>query len=291
MPSITVVGSINVDITAQVARFPAPGETIGGGVISRQPGGKGGNQAAAVGRLGGSVRIVGAVGDDAEGRWAIQSLATAGVGTADVRIGTRPTGIALVTVDSTGENEIVVCPGANQDVSLAQVDFADDEVVLAQLEIPMGTLIELAARVPGFLAINTAPAQPLPSVLIERTDLFIANASEYAGTPELHDAKLVAVTHGAEGAVLLSRGREIAKAASPRVASVNTVGAGDAFCGALVLALINSMPYTAALQVACAVGADAVTHTQAQPPLKKLIEYMEPRSNRLFTAAERPLVT
>src|SRR5690606_1590725 len=112
-PRIVVVGSINVDYTAHVERLPAAGETVGGGTLVRIAGGKGANQAAAAARLGGTVRMIGAVGDDADGPWSRQQLQAAGVDVGGVRTVDAPTGVALIGVDAHGENQIIVCPGAN----------------------------------------------------------------------------------------------------------------------------------------------------------------------------------
>ena len=269
---LCVVGSVNVDVTASVVRLPGPGETVLGGQLRRDPGGKGANQAVAAARLGARVRMVGAVGDDEDGRAMLQNLQDAGVDVAEVWLGEHATGTALITVDESGENQIVVCPGANDDVSVEGVRFDAAEAVLAQLEIPQATIAALAA-VPGFLAVNAAPARPLPPEIVARADLIIVNETEYAQLPELARARQVAVTYGAAGAALLREGREVARAAAPRVRSISAVGAGDAFCAALTLALHAGWDDTDALRAACAVGADAVTHEGAQPPLRRLEHY------------------
>src|SRR5438067_6180648 len=128
-PALTVVGSINLDITATASRLPTPGETIGGAVLRQQPGGKGANQAVAAARLTGRSRMIGAVGKDDSGRTLLDAMAAAGVETLDVTQVDAATGTALVLVDSQGENQIVVCPGANADVSVQGVEFGEDEAV------------------------------------------------------------------------------------------------------------------------------------------------------------------
>jgi ribokinase len=270
---LAVVGSINVDLTAAVPRLPAAGETVLGGTLTRQPGGKGANQAIAAARLGAPVRMIGAVGDDGDGQWMLQNLRDAGVGAGDVWLGDAATGTALITVDPRGENQIAVCQGANADVSLDGVAFADDEAVLAQLEIPMDVVARLASAVPGFLAVNAAPAVRLPAALVERVDLFIVNETEYELLPELSQARRVAVTYGSAGAALREYGVEILRVPAPRVHAISAVGAGDAFCAALTLALCAGWGAEDALRAACAVGADAVTHLGAQPPLRPLESY------------------
>ncbi|WOQ69568.1 ribokinase [Microbacterium limosum] len=274
LPSLAVVGSINVDVSAAVRRLPGPGETVLGGTLARHPGGKGANQAVAAARLGATVRMIGAVGDDGDGQRMLENLQEAGVGTADVWLGAQPTGTALITVEESGENQIVVCSGANSDVSLDGVRFAPDEVVLAQLEIPMGVVARLAEAVPGYLAVNAAPAAALPAEVLARADLVIVNEHEYESLrPEIERAALVAVTYGSEGAALREHGTEVVRVPAPRVRAVNAVGAGDAFCAALTVALAAGWDREEALRAACAVGADAVTHEGAQPPLRPLESY------------------
>lgn len=273
MPQITVVGSINVDLTSHSVRLPSPGETIGEGAFTRQAGGKGANQAVALSRLGATTRMVGAVGSDEPGSFALQNLGNAGVNADGVAVRDTQTGVALVMVDEEGENQIVVCPGANGDVGSEGFGSLDG-AVLTQLEIPLHAVTRLGHTATGFLAVNTAPAMPLPQELVARADLFIANATEFALTPELQGARLVAVTSGASGAVMYEHGKEVARATSPRVEVVSTVGAGDAFCAALTLGIVSGLAYDVALRAACAVGSHAVTFAAAQPPLRSLSEYV-----------------
>lgn len=273
-PSLVVVGSANVDLTAFVDRLPTAGETVAGGRLSRDLGGKGANQAVAAAKLGGRVRMVGAVGADADGTWMRDELGHAGVDTAGLRTVAAPTGTALIVVDADAENQIAVCPGANELVSLEGVAFGPDETVLMQLEIAMSVVESVVARAEGFVAVNAAPAQPLPDTLLRRVDLFIVNETERELMPELADAALVAVTYGAAGAALFRGGEEIARADGVPTRAVNTVGAGDAFCAALVLALQSGLPPQSALQTACAVGAAAVAHLSSQPPFDPLARYV-----------------
>lgn len=269
---LTVLGSINLDIIATVERLPTAGETVGGGILSRQPGGKGANQAAAAARLGGSARMIGAVGNDDAGREMLAALTSAGVEVAVARRST-PTGTALIVVDSHGENQIVVCPGANAEVSLDGVAFAEDDIVLSQLEVGLNIVTEAARRHPGFFALNAAPAQPLPAGLIQRCDLVIVNETEYQLIPGLSDARLVAVTYGKDGSALFRDGKEVARAAGLPASVINTIGAGDAFCAALVLGLRGGLSDEQALAAANAVGADAVGQASSQPELGRLETY------------------
>ncbi|UVJ39374.1 ribokinase [Arthrobacter sp. CJ23] len=272
-PTLTVLGSLNVDLTSRVHRLPSPGETIGGGTLTRQPGGKGGNQAAAAARLAGAARMVGAVGDDTDGRSLTQALAMAGVNTDAVRQVPGPSGTALIVIDSEGENQIAVCPGANAHVDLEGADFSDGGTVLAQLEIDVGIVLEAARRTTGFFALNAAPAQELPAELLERCDLVIVNESEYGLIPQLGNAKRVAVTYGAGGASMFAHGVKTAHAPARKARVVNSVGAGDAFCAALVLALASGLDEQSSLATACAVGADAVASELSQPEFGRLESY------------------
>lgn len=274
--ALTVVGSINLDITATASRLPSPGETIGGAVLLQQPGGKGANQAVAAARLAGASRMVGAVGQDDAGRNLLSAMAAAGVETSDIAQVEAATGTALVLVDSEGENQIVVCPGANASVALSGVSFSEDEAVLCQLEVDQDVVLEAARRTKGFFALNAAPAAPIIPELLERCDLVIVNETEYELIPALKDAPLVAVTYGGDGSAIFVDGERVAEAPAVRVTNIaNTIGAGDAFCAALVLALRSGLDYPHALAVANAVGADAVRDAASQPELKPLAHYIE----------------
>ncbi|MBT2596235.1 ribokinase [Arthrobacter sp. ISL-72] len=276
LPAVTVVGSINLDIIATTARIPSPGETVGGGTLTQQAGGKGANQAVAAARLGGSARMIGAVGDDAQGRLMLDALSGAGVDTADVAVlDGDTTGTALIVVDRDGENQIVVCPGANAEFSLEGVEFGPDETVLCQLEVGLPVVLEAARRSSGYFVLNAAPAMDLPAELLERCDLVIVNETEYELIPALAEAKLVAVTYGKDGSAIFENGRKAAEAPASTVTVANTVGAGDAFCAALVMALRSGLGYTRALAVANAVGADAVEDPSSQPELAQLNHYVE----------------
>ncbi|MFI7581294.1 PfkB family carbohydrate kinase [Kocuria kalidii] len=273
-PSLTVVGSVNIDLTAVCERLPTPGETVGGATLQRQPGGKGANQAVAAARLAGRARMIGAVGDDPDGGAVLRSMAAAGVDVTGIRRVAAPTGTALIAVDRDGENQIVVCAGANAEVSVDDATFSPDDVVLCQLEIELDAVREAARRTTGFFALNAAPAMPLPGDLVNRCDLIIVNETEYELNPGLADATLVAVTYGAEGSAIYEHGRQVASAPGNTVAVVSTVGAGDAFCAALVLALTSGHDYETALRAANAVGAHAAGDPSAQPEFFPLEHYL-----------------
>ncbi len=272
-PRLTVVGSVNVDLVARAERLPRAGETLGDASFDRIPGGKGANQAVGARKLGAEVALVGCVGADDFGRQAVEALEAAGVATDRLRILEEPTGVALVVVDSAGENTIVVAPNANGHVQADDVDVRRGEAVLCQLEIPLDVVAIAADRADGLFCLNVAPAQPLPSGLLERADLVIANryeAEALSATP-----RLLALTLGAEGAVLFEHGREVARAVAPSVHVVDGTAAGDAFCAALVVSLLEGRRREEALARACAAGAIAASRFGAQPSLPTAAEVDE----------------
>jgi ribokinase len=250
---LTVVGSINLDLVARVERLPRAGETVTGHDFVRVPGGKGANQAVAAARLGARVRMVGAVGDDPLAEEALAGLHEAGVELELTRAGT--TGIALILVDDTGENQIVVVPGANDHVAPTSPGGA----VLCQLEVP-DDVVHAAARSAGFFALNAAPARPID---IE-PDLLIVNRLEHEIVSR---GNLVAVTYGADGAALFEDGAEIARATPPHVDALDGTAAGDAFAACLVVSLLEGRDRAEALRRACAAGAVAASRFGAQPSL------------------------
>ncbi|MFJ4038180.1 PfkB family carbohydrate kinase [Microbacterium sp. NPDC090007] len=271
-PCLTVVGAINVDLTARVERAPAAGETVADGVLQRGPGGKGANQAVAAARLGADVRLIGGVGDDLDGRGIREHLTAIGVDASGVQTTDGATGTALIVVDATGENSIVVCPGANAAIDADALGIVPGAAVLAQLEVT-DAVVSAAARAAGFFALNAAPARPLPDDILAACDLVIVNETEYAQLPGVHDAALLCVTRGAAGARLYRRGELAASAPGVETTVRNTVGAGDAFCAALVVGLLRGDAETNALARACAVGAAAVADDASQPNLNILDAY------------------
>ena len=257
---LTVVGSINLDLVARCERLPQPGETVSDASFGRFPGGKGANQAVAAARLGAAVTMIGAVGGDPFAEEALAGLREAGVALA-VETADRPTGVALIYVDSAGETEIVVAPGANGDVASA----GDVENVLCQLEIPVESVAAAARAASGFFALNAAPAKPVPAKVLGRADLVVVNRYELDALPEA--PRLTALTLGAEGAVLLEDGAEVARAAPPRVNAVDGTAAGDAFTACMVVSLLEGRDREEALRRSCAAGAIAASRLGAQPSL------------------------
>jgi ribokinase len=252
--ALTVVGSINLDLVAKVERLPRPGETLSGATLDRIPGGKGANQAVAAARLGAEVRMVGCVGADPNADEALAGLREAGV-ELDVRAVDAPTGIAIILVAGDGENQIVVVPGANAVVG----GFSTGANVLCQLEIPDSALHEARAQA-SWLCVNAAPARPL----VVNADLVVANRYE---AEVVSEQRLLALTLGEEGAVLLEDGREVARARPPHVEAVDGTAAGDAFTACLVVSLLEGRDREEALRRACAAGAIAASRFGAQPSL------------------------
>jgi ribokinase len=266
-PRLTVVGSINLDLVARVERLPQPGETVTGADLDRVPGGKGANQAVAAARMGADVTLVGAVGADDFADTALGGIETGeGVRTKVARRG--PTGIALILVDAAGENQIVVVPGANATVE----PVTPSSPVLCQLEIPVET-VDAASRGDGPFFLNAAPARPVPAPLLERCELVIVNRYEYDSLPA--QPRLTALTLGAEGAVLLEHGREIARARPPKVDAVDGTAAGDAFTGCLVVSWLEGRDREEALRRACVAGAIAASRFGARPSLPTAAEVDE----------------
>jgi ribokinase len=267
--SLTVVGSTNLDLVARVERLPQPGETVSGAGFARNPGGKGANQAVAAARLGADVRFVGAVGDDSFADEALAGLRDSGCELA-VRTVAGPTGVALICVEAGGENTIVVAPGANAGLRPDDVRLEGDTAVLCQLEIPPETVAAAAARAPGFFALNAAPANPVPAEVVRRADLVVVNRYELEALPET--PRLVALTLGADGAVLLEGRAEVVRTEAPRVDAVDGTAAGDAFTACLVVSLLEGRAREEALTRACKAGAIAATRPGAQPSLPTAAE-------------------
>jgi ribokinase len=270
MTTITVIGSVNLDIVAKAARLPAAGETVTGAELFRFPGGKGANQALAAQRLGADVRLVACVGADAAADEALALLRDGGVNLeycsalADV-----PTGTALIAVAPDGDNQIVVAPGANTRLAPERVPTLDTDAVICQLEVPVDTIAEIAGRFDGFFCINLAPARHIDVAVLQRADLVVVNETEAAwyGATLRACAGLIATTRGAGVATLERDGQLVAEARPPGVDAVDATGAGDTFTAALTLALVEGQRPQDALQFACNAGAAAVTKMGAQPAL------------------------
>ncbi len=294
MADVVVVGSINHDLIVMTPRHPLPGETVLGTGHFSGGGGKGANQAVAVARLGGSVEMVGRVGSDSYGETLRSNLAGEGVGISQVMVDPgSATGLALITVDEAAENTIVVSPGANSRLDTYQVErsgvvIGSARVVLCQLEIPLESVISAAGLSRGIFCLNPAPGMELPPELLAQVDVLIPNRSELAvisgiasDNPgmALASARMiegpgaVVVTLGAEGALIVEDG-ESHHIGAAAVSAVDTTGAGDAFCGALALALARGEPLVEAVRWAMVSGALATTVPGAQTsmPTKAEVE-------------------
>ncbi len=290
MPWVTVVGSLNMDLVVPVPRHPRPGETVLGGDLRRVPGGKGANQAVAAARMGARVRMVGRVGEDAFGRALFEALAREGVDASGVlALADAPTGVALIAVSESGENAIVVSPGANARLGpedLNPKDLGDAAVLLLQLEVPPETVAaaaRLGRQAGARVVLNAAPAGPLPDALLANLDVLVVNAHEAATLlkaepPEdpksalsaaralAQKVPVVVVTLGERGLVYAGAEGEGHLPAFP-VRPVDTTAAGDAFTGALAAGLAEGMGLKPALRLGAAAGALAATRPGAQPSL------------------------
>lgn len=297
---IVVVGSLNADLVIRVPHFPRAGETLTGHGFARFAGGKGANQACAAARLGAGAAMVGQVGADEHGAWLAAQLVDSGVHTRFVlRDEAAATGVALITIDAAGQNQIVLVPGANgtftpERLALVAAPLRDARVLLLQLEIPLDTVraAARAGRAAGAIVIlDPAPAQAVPDDLLSLCDYVTPNETELAtltGGGEVFDADdvrrragqllgrkaaRVLVKWGARGAALFTTGSEYWWPAH-QLEVVDTTAAGDAFNGAFAVALAGGDGEEAAGRFANAVGALAVTRAGAQPamPLRADVE-------------------
>lgn len=267
-PRVTVVGSVNLDVVAFCERLPRAGETLTDAELERVPGGKGANQAVAAARLGADVRFVGCVGRDELAPLATRGLEEAGVDLSGLQVvDDETTGVALILVDAGGENQIVVAPGANRRLQPGTFAVGDADAVLCQLEIPIETVAAAGEQAPELFCLNAAPARRVPLATLERADLVVANSFELETLDSRPLGGLFALTLGAEGALLLADGEEVARATPPTVAAVDGTAAGDAFCACLVVSLLEGRSHSEALERACAAGAIAASRPGAQPSL------------------------
>ncbi len=299
---ITVVGSINLDLIAAVARLPGPGETVPGSRFETAPGGKGANQALAAARAGAVVRMVGAVGRDPFAEQALALLRKEGIDLGSVGIVGEPTGTALILVGPDGENMIAVVPGANGAVGPARLDgvsLAAGDHVLLQHEIPLETVagaLEHAREAGAVSLLNTAPFRAEAAPLLERADYVIANETEFdlytqALSPDgaSRQERMRAFAASTGHAVIVTLGPQGAMAATPsrfhevpamKIEAIDTVGAGDTFCGYFAAALAEGMGLEAALQRSVTAGALACLKPGAQPSI--------PHRQEVEAANDRP---
>jgi ribokinase len=286
---LVVLGSANRDYTVVVERHPLPGETVLGGAASVATGGKGANQAVAAAAAGAATTFIGAVGDDSVGSDILAELQVRGVDVSRVARSATPTGIAMITVDHSGENSIVVAAGANSTLDAAATSALVAElkptVLLAQLEIPAAVVSAAASAVEalgGRFVLNLSPSQYGSPKLLALADPLIVNESEAAdlagsvidspvdaatvATRLLASSRTVALTLGADGVILATPEGTVHLSAT-HAEVVDTTGAGDAFAGALAAALALGSSLEAAARAGITAGAAAVQHVGAQPPL------------------------
>jgi len=293
-PRLTVLGSLNMDISVTVPRLPGPGATVVGSAARFMPGGKGANQAVAAARLGAEVRMVGCVGDDEFGRRLLAALRAEAVGTDGIRVVARaPTGLAMIAVDAAGENLITVAPGANHEagppeVAAAAVGPRDILVISAEIPVPAiaaaltqargarcvlnlapvpqikETAAALASQGPDWLVVNESEA----AAVLGRPVSGLADAGRAAAELVAAGPRYAVVTAGAQGAALAGPdGLDTIEGFA--VKAVDTVGAGDTFVGALAVALAAGVPASQALRAAAAAGAAAVTRHGAQTAMPR----------------------
>ena len=294
MPRVLVVGSANVDFTVALARLPRPGETVTDGTLLVARGGKGANQAVAARRLGAEVRLVACVGDDASGREIRQALHEEGIGVDAVRsTGEAATGTALIVVDAEGRNQIAVAPGANRalgadDAARRDADFAWAEVVVCSLEVPLDTArraLQAARRHGALTILNPAPRPERGLDVLALADYATPNEIEAADLtgravtgPDAAGSAAAAVRALGAGHAVLTLGAAGAVADGPAgrvhvpafaVTVVDTTGAGDAFNGALAVALAERRPIAEALRFASAAAGLACTRRGAQTAMPR----------------------
>lgn len=293
---ITVFGSVNMDLIATTARLPQPGETVAGDSFSTAAGGKGANQALAAQRAGSAVRMVAAVGNDDFAAPALALLEAAGADLSAVRRTDEPTGTALILVGGDGENMIAVVPGANgifaaEDGGAAVSAMADGDTLMLQMEVPAAAVEAAmqAAKARGIRTLfNTAPLTADAIRLAGLASILVANETEFELLIGKHDLDAAArlaemqalhartgqtlvVTLGGDGVVALHAG-EVLTAKGLVVEPVDTVGAGDTFCGYLAASLDQGLDFAAALRRAAVAGSLACLKPGAQPAIPTAAE-------------------
>lgn len=267
MGCVWVVGSLNIDLVSRVHRFPAAGETVTGNSVERFPGGKGANQAVAAAAAGAVVRLIGRIGDDADGARYLAALRARSVDVTGVVV--EPdcsSGYAFVLVDDQAENCIVVTPGANgrlHDSDVARLRPQAGDVVMLQLEVPMPVIeqaVAIANDARALVLLNLAPYRDVDPAVIAACDVVVVNE---------HEAELLAFTGIVPRSVVVTRGAEGATwdgrcAASRAEVVIDTTGAGDAFAGTLAAALAAGADRQSALELAVSAGSRAVAWRGAQ---------------------------
>jgi ribokinase len=289
LPKILVIGSANMDMVIQSDHFPVPGETIMGGDFSLIPGGKGANQAVAAARLGGEVRFICKLGQDVFGQQNLLNYQNEGIDTQNIeQIPEIPSGVALITVDKSGENTIIVAPGANQhllpgDLEANKAAFEQADMILLQLEIPLETVLtafNLGTKMGKPIILNPAPAAQLPDELLSQLFLICPNEieAEYLTGIKVYDAasankaarhfiekgvEHVIITLGASGAYVLSKAFE-GMLPTEKVTAKDTTAAGDTFNGALAVSLAQGKDLVSSVKFALKAATLSVQRMGAQ---------------------------
>lgn len=286
---IIVIGSINLDLIANVDRLPAPGETVRGSGFATAPGGKGANQALAAARAGAKVRMVGAVGRDNFATEALALLRDGKIDLSGVGETFASTGIAVIMVGDDGENVIAVVPGANDSVlpgDLSKAFIKKGDVVLLQQEIPLQTVdaaLEAARAAGAITVLNTAPFRGEAAPFLGKVDYVVANETEFDLYGEALSLKgrdrqarmrdyvgktgrAIVVTLGGDG-VLAATSEDFLTVPALKITPVDTVGAGDTFCGYFAAGLSSGLPLEQALSRAAAAGSLACLKPGAQPAI------------------------
>jgi len=298
MTDIVVIGSLNMDLVVRAVRLPQAGETIIGEDLKLFPGGKGANQAVAATRSGGKVAMVGRVGNDVFGTNLVESVTQQGIDVQNISIDDKGvTGTATILIDKSGENRIIVSPGANQLVSRGDIDRAEKIIsqakfMLLQFEIPLDTVwhaIEMAASYPIQVLLNPAPAFEIPAAMLEKIDYLVPNEIETSlltgvtrkrGNESVIEGarrllaggvSAVIVTLGSRGALLVKQD-EVVDYPAKDIKVIDTTAAGDAFIGGLVASLCQGVSLADAIEFANCAGALAVTRLGAQSSLPTLRE-------------------
>ena len=297
MDKITVVGSLNMDLTISAKTFPGAGETVPGDSFQTDCGGKGANQAISAANLGANVSMIGCVGDDAYGKILTENLSYHRVDTSHISVCQKtPSGVAMILL-SDGDNRIIVSSGANGMLTSGDIEKSRNllersKIVLAQLEVPLESVVQAfgaAKKSGGFTVLNPSPIRELPASLLEKTDLLILNEHEAAtltkkSIENSNDAKncistllsmgvkQVILTLGAQGCVYTTDSGIFTHPAR-KVEAVDTTGAGDSFCGAVIYALARDIPMHDAIKLATLVSSLTVTRmgtTSAFPSLDEI---------------------
>ena len=292
---ILVIGSSNTDMTVRSATLPKPGETVLGGDFRMGPGGKGANQAVAARLLGGEVTFVCKLGRDMFGEGASKHYESCGLDTSKILWSDKPSGVALITVDSKAENSIVVASGANADMTVSDVDSVADiikssGILLLQLEIPIDAVVhaaEIAYNAGVQVVLNPAPAAVLPAELLKCVSILIPNETEASAISGIHinnfetaaaaaerlkgmGVREVIITMGSRGSVVCDGDCTFVPAV--KVNAVDTTAAGDTFCGGVCVALSEGKDLLEAVKFATAASSIAVQRPGAQDSIPNRCE-------------------